>query len=366
MKTNHLTLSPLLHSLLVGACLVVIIAGLRAAAPLLSPLLFTLFLAMLLYPAYAWLLRRGSPTWLTVALMVVGVLLVGALLLGLLWLSVGQLRSNLFLYTGRLLLQADRFQDWLTTLGIDVPAILTRELLNRQLLVGAATSLITTLGSLTSASFFVLVATVFLLLQTTNLAERLEQEWGANSFLSQQTIQIAQRVAHFFGIRVRVNLIVAAGITLWLLLLGVDLALLWGILAFFMGFVMYVGLAIAALPPALLALAETGPLWMLLVFLGFLVINVGVENVLAPAMMAQGLNLAPAVALVSLLFWSWVLGPLGFILAIPLTVIVLMILASNPETRWLLALLTMNAPTSAELVPPTEEAIGESTAPPHR
>lgn len=363
MNTHQLKLSPLLHNLLIGASLVIIIAGMRVAAPLVSPLLLTLFLVMLLYPAYGWLLRRGIPTWLTVSMMIIGVVLVGALLLGLLWLSVGQLRSNLFLYAGRLLTQSDRLQDWLATMGIDAPALLTRELLNRQVLVGAATSLLTTLGSLTSASFFVLVATVFLLLQTTQLAERLDQELGVNSFLSTQTIQIAQRVAHFFAIRVRVNLIVAAGITVWLLLLGVDLAILWGILAFFMGFVMYVGLAIAALPPALLALAETGPLWMVLVLLGFLVINVGVENVLAPAMMAQGLNLAPAVALVSLLFWSWVLGPLGFILAIPLTVIVLMILASNPETRWLLALLTMNASTGAELVPPTEDS-GEHAAPP--
>jgi predicted PurR-regulated permease PerM len=354
MNVNPLKLSPLLHNLLVGACLVIIIAGMRVAAPLISPLLLTLFLAMLLYPVYGWLLHRGIPTWLTVSLMVVGVLLVGAFLLGLLWLSVGQLRSNLFLYASRILDQWARFQEWLALFGIDVPTLLTRELLNRQVLVGTAAGLLATLGSLTSTSFFVLVATVFLLLQINHLSARLDHELGANSFLSTQAIQVAQRVAHFFAIRVRVNLIVAIGITIWMLILGVDLAILWGIVAFFMGFVMYIGLAIAALPPALLALAETGPLWGMLVLFGFLLINVGVENVLAPAMMAQGLNLAPAVALASLLFWSWVLGPLGFILAIPLTVIVVMIVASNPETRWLLALLTMNAQAGAELVPPDE------------
>ncbi|MEZ4733865.1 MAG: AI-2E family transporter [Caldilineaceae bacterium] len=95
--------------------------------------------------------------------------------------------------------------------------------------------------------------------------------------------------------------------------------------------------------PILLALAESGLLWAVLAAIGFAVINVGIENVVAPAMMAQGLNLAPAVALVSLVFWAWVLGPLGFILAIPLTVIVVMLLASNPETEWLLALLTTDS-----------------------
>jgi predicted PurR-regulated permease PerM len=148
---------------------------------------------------------------------------------------------------------------------------------------------------------------------------------------------------------VRVNLIVAAGITIWLFVLGVDLAVLWGILAFFLGFVMYVGLAIAALFPMLLALAESGLLWAILVVIGFFVINVAVENVLAPAMMAHGLNIAPVLALASLFFWVWVLGPLGFILAIPLTVIVVMILASYSETQWLLPLLTMDRPRGLDL-----------------
>jgi len=344
MKLTTVRISPLLHNLLLSASVIVIVAGMRAASPLLSPLLLALFLALLLYPAYQWLLNRGIPTWLTVSLMVGGVLLVGICILGLLWLSMEQLRANIFLYASRLTGQSIRLQAWLESLGVDVPRMLTQELLNRQLLVGTTAGLLTTVGSLLSTSFFVIVATIFLLLQATNLSSRVSHGLEANNMLSDQAFQVAQRVAHFFAIRVRVNLIVALGITIWLLVLGVDLAILWGILAFFLGFVMYVGLAIAALFPAILALAESGPLWAALVIAGFFVINVAIENVLAPAMMAQGLNLAPVVTLASLLFWVWVLGPLGFILAIPLTVIVVMILASYNETQWLLPLLTMERP----------------------
>jgi AI-2 transport protein TqsA len=361
----------LFSTLVVGASLVVIVAGMRAASPFLSPLLLALFLAVLLYPAYQWLLGRGIPTWLTVSLMVCGVTLIGVGLIALLWVSVEQLRSNLVFYTIRLVNQRTLFEEWLSALGVDAPALVSQELLNRQMLFSTAASLLTNLGALLFTSFFVLVTTVFLLLQTTHLSERLGREFGPASFLSTQVGQIAQRVAHFFSIRVRVNLIVATGITLWLLILGVDLALLWGLLAFFFGFIMYVGLGIAAIPPTLLALAESGVLWAVLVVLGVIVINVGVENVLAPAMMAQGLNLAPAVALASLVFWSWVLGPLGFILAIPLTVIVVMILASNPETHWLVVLLTMDtdSPVTAAPLPatrvtiaaPTEEAVGNES-----
>jgi len=353
--------SSLFNTLVVGASLVVIVAGMRAASPFLSPLLLALFLAVLLYPAYQWLLRRGIPTWLTVSLMVCGVPLIGGGLIALLWVSIEQLRSNLFLYMNRLMSQRVYFEEWLSAFGVDAPTLISQELLNRQLLFSTAASLLTNLGSLLFTSFFVVVTTVFLLLQTTHLSERLDNEFGPVSFLSTQVVQIAQRVAHFFAIRVRVNLIVAAGITVWLFILGVDLALLWGMLAFFFGFIMYVGLGIAAIPPTLLALAESGPLWAVLVVLGVVVVNVGVENVLAPAMMAQGLNLAPAVALASLVFWAWVLGPLGFILAIPLTVIVVMIVASNPETHWLLVLLTMDTTSPVSLAAPIEESVRSET-----
>ncbi len=334
--------SPLLRNLLMGASLVIIVAGMHAASSILSPFFTAIFLAVLLYPPYRGLVSRGFPTWLTVSIMVAGVMLVGLGLLGLLYISIESLRANLFLYASRLTEQRINLATWLEELGIDAPTVLTQELFSRQMLIGTTARLLTNLGSLVVTGVFVLVTTVFLLLQTTHLSERIDREWGPGNLLNAQAAQVAQRVASFFSIRVRVNLIVATAITIWLAILGVDLAVLWGILAFFLGFIMYIGVTIAALPPALLALAESGPWWAVMAFLGVLLINMGIENIVAPAMMGQGLNLTPAVALASLVFWAWVLGPLGFILAIPLTVIVVMILASNPDSRWLLVLLTMD------------------------
>lgn len=347
---------PLLQGLIIGAAFVVIIAGMRAAAPFLSPLLLALFLAMLLYPAYRWLLDRGMPTWVTVTIMVLGILLVGGGLLALLWISLSQLSNNLFLYANRLVILRIRLVEWLAGFDIDATTLLSDQLLSRQMIINSTARLLTTLGSLISMGFFVVVATIFLLLQATHLANRLEMELGPNSRIRMQTLQIAQRVAQFFAIRVRVNLIVATGIALWLFALDVDLWVLWGILAFFLSFIMYVGLAIAAIPPTLLALAESGFLWGVLVVVGVIVINVFVENVVAPAMMGQGLNIAPVVALASLIFWAWVLGPLGFILAIPLTVVVVMILASHPDTHWLTVFLTMNTRPLPPMLPRPEPA----------
>lgn len=339
---STIRINSLTRTIIAGASLVVLIAGMRAASVMISPLLLALFLAVLLYPSYQWLLHRGIPTWLAVSIMVLGVLAVGLGLLGLLWLSLAQLRTNLFIYANRLVDLRMDLELMLTRLGVDVPALVTQELLNRQVLVSTAARLLANAGSLLFSGFLVIVATIFFLFQATHLSARMSRELGPNSLFQTQAVQVAQRVARFFVIRVRVNLIVAAGITVWLFILDVDLALLWGIVAFFLSFIMYVGLGLAAVPPTLLGLAEGGIWTAVLVIVGVIVINVVVENVLAPSMMGQGLNLAPVVALASLVFWAWVLGPLGFILAIPLTVIVVMILASNPETHWLTVLLTMD------------------------
>jgi predicted PurR-regulated permease PerM len=355
--------APLVSNLLIGASLVVIVAGMRAAASFISPFLLAIFLAVLLYPPYRGLVDRGFPTWLTVSIMVAGVMLVGLGLLALLYLSIESLRSNLFLYATRLTAQRINLETWLESIGIDAPTVLTQELINRQVLITTTARLLTNLGSLIVTGVIVLVTTVFLLLQTTHLSERVDREWGPGNLLNAQAAQIAQRVARFFTIRVRVNLIVATAITLWLAILGVDLAVLWGILAFFLGFIMYIGVTIAALPPAILALAESGLWWAVLAFLGVLLINMGIENIVAPAMMGQGLNLTPAVALASLVFWAWVLGPLGFILAIPLTVIVVMILASNPDSRWLLVLLTMDTIPDTVNAPDVVNAVSAPNAP---
>jgi AI-2 transport protein TqsA len=350
--------SPLLNALLFCSSFVIIVAGMYAAAPILSPLLLALFLAVLLYPPYKWLLQRGIPTWLAVTVMVLGVMIVGVSVLALLWVSIEQLRSNLFLYAARLVAQRIRLEAWLAGFGLDVPDMLSLDLINRQFVLTTAARILANLGTLLFTGFFVLVTTVFLLIQATHLSERLRRELGADSWLHMQAVIVAQRVAQFFTIRVRVNLIVAGGITIWLFILGVDLAILWGILAFFLSFVMYVGLAVAAVPPVLLALAESGPLFAILVIIGVIVINSAVENVVAPSMMGQGLNLAPVVVLVSIVFWAWVLGPLGFILAIPLTVIVVMILASYKETHWMVALLTMDSLPTVQPVVSTAESAG--------
>ncbi len=140
-------------------------------------------------------------------------------------------------------------------------------------------------------------------------------------------------------IKTLVSLATGIAIAIWLGVLGVDYAMLWGLLAFLLNYVPNIGSIIAAIPAVLLALVQLGVGSALLAALGFLVVNAAIGNVIEPRFMGRGLGLSTLVVFLSLVFWGWVLGPVGMLLSVPLTMTVKIALESNEDTRWIAILL---------------------------
>ena len=124
-----------------------------------------------------------------------------------------------------------------------------------------------------------------------------------------------------------------------MLAIGLDYALLWGVLAFMLNFVPNIGSIIAAVPAILLALVQLGFLGALGVGAVFMLANVILGSVLEPKYMGQGLGLSTLVVFLSLLFWGWVFGPVGMLLSIPLTIMLKLALQTNLQTQWIAVLL---------------------------
>jgi predicted PurR-regulated permease PerM len=165
-----------------------------------------------------------------------------------------------------------------------------------------------------------------------------------------------RNVVRQLGLRAIVNLVTGAGVTILLLALGVDFPLMWGILAFFLSFIPWIGLPLAVAPAVVLALAEHGIERALLVIAGVIVINVLAENALSPMLMGRGLSLSPTVLFLGFIFWAWLLGGPGAFLAAPLTIFLVLMLETFPETRWLAAVMGMSPPDSDPPVPEEEAA----------
>jgi len=153
-------------------------------------------------------------------------------------------------------------------------------------------------------------------------------------------------VTQYLVIKGLMSLITGALITIYLLMLDINFALLWGALAFFMNFVPYIGSIIAAVPVVILALLDAGPGTALAVGAGFLAANMIVGNVLEPRFTGQGLGLSTLVVFVSLVFWGWVFGPVGMFLSTPLTMLMKIALENDPRSRWISILLSSEAPAS--------------------
>src|SRR3712207_5998721 len=124
-----------------------------------------------------------------------------------------------------------------------------------------------------------------------------------------------------------------AGVVILLLVLGVDFPLMWGILTFFLSFIPWIGLPLAVAPAVVLALAEHGPERALLAIAGVIVINILAENLVSPMLMGRGLSLSPTFLFIGFIFWAFVLGGPGAFLAAPLTIFVVLMLGTFPETR---------------------------------
>ncbi len=154
-----------------------------------------------------------------------------------------------------------------------------------------------------------------------------------NAGIIERISTLTEDVRQYMTILTGINLMVGMGDAVFLWIMGVDYALLWGLLAWFMGYIPSIGFMIALIPPVLLAYAQYGLNTALIVLIGYIVINGGVQNFIQPKMMGKGLKISPVVVFVGLFVWSFLLGGIGALLSVPLTLLVLTILENFDGTR---------------------------------
>src|SRR5215217_5988082 len=332
-----------LRVMLFFAATIVVLAGMRLGAPVVTPTLFALVLSLIFSPIYSWLKRRGLPAPLALLIMLVALSILFVALFGFLSVSIGKFTGRIAFYTTQLDIRTDELQSLLEGLGISNLDL--REVVKPGAIVGALGSVLSGLGNFLSNLFLILMITLFLLGEGPAIAARLRASVAPdNPQLARLTV-VGRGVIRQLGLRAITNFVIGTGITVLFWLLGVDFPLLWGVLAFFLSFVPYIGLPIAAAPGVLLALAEFGVTRALLVILGVVVINQLAEYGLDPLLLSKGLQLSPAVVFLSFTLWAWLLGAPGAFLAMPITLLLAAMFDTFPETRWLANLMTTRPAT---------------------
>jgi len=333
---------------LTGACLVIMVAGLQAAAPIVIPLLLSLFIACICLPPLHWLMERGLPASWSVLMIISGLILLGMLVAIFAGASVADFSHNMPMYQERLQVQSAGLLQRLNGWGIEISNQSILSALNPSAAMGFAGKLLASFGNVLANTFFIILTVVFLLFEALSLPHKWKY-LGEHAPRTTAVNQFLKSVYQYLAIKTGVSLVTGILITLALTLLGVDYAILWGLLAFLFNYVPNIGSIIAAVPAVLLALVQLGAGSALYTALVYIVVNIVMGNVVEPRFMGKGVGLSTLVVFLSLVFWGWLLGSVGMLLSVPLTMIVKLALEANPKTQWVAILLGPDIPEDEKL-----------------
>ena len=348
--------SPIARFLVVGAAFVVVVTGLKMAGELLVPFLLAMFIAMIVSPLLGWLKKRGIPGGIAILIIVILILLVGLVLTAVVGSSVDNFRQDIPVYSDKLSAMSYQVQSWLSQRGIEIDPQQWQDSFDPSVVMSFAGSTLASFGSVMTNAVMILLTVIFILTENIGFGEKLRLARGKD--VSEEWLnRFSESVHNYLAIKTAISLITGVLIFIWLTILGVDYAVLWGLIAFLLNFVPTVGSFIAAVPAVLLATVQLGVFPAGLTLAGFVVVNLVMGNAVEPRWMGKGLNLSPLVVFVSLVLWGWVLGPVGMLLSIPLTIMIKIALESQDETRWIGVLL--GSGTALEIDAPQDEPLSE-------
>lgn len=333
------TTSPASRFLINAAALVIIVAGMRAAASLLTPFLLAVFIAIIASPLLLWLKRHRLPFWAALLVVTAGLVGVGGLITSLVSSSLDPFMTTLPQVQERLKGLTIDFTTWLDAFGIHVPREALMTYIDPSSAMGVAGDFIGGVGNLLGDTALILLTVFFILLEAAGLPAKLAVALKSPETTLTRLEHVLDNVNRYMMIKTITSLTTGLLIWIWLSIIGVDFPVLWGLVAFLLNFVPTIGSIIAAVPAVLLALVQMDLQATLLVAIGYMVVNVLIGNFIEPKFMGRGVGLSTLVVFSSLVFWGWVLGPVGMFLSVPLTMTLKIALDANPDTRPIAVLL---------------------------
>lgn len=321
MAKPIITLNGLKIVIMLGM-LVIILSGIRVAADIIVPFILALFIAVVLNPVVQRMVKLRIPRVIAVSLLIVIIVMLMVLLLAYLGTSLNELARTLPQYRSSLVIPLKNLEPWLQRAGIGVSVDELVKYIDPNAAMTLVTNLLAQLSNAMSSIFLLLLTVVFMLLEVPQLPNKLKQMMS-RPIEGMAAIQRAiDSVSHYLVLKTAISIV--TGLVAWGMLaaLNVRFAFVWGLLAFALNYIPNIGSVLAAIPPIAQVLVFSGLYDALVVFAGYLVINLVFGNILEPRIMGRGLGLSTLVVFLSLIFWGWLLGPVGMLLSVPLTIIV--------------------------------------------
>jgi len=337
--TNILSASKIMLFL---ASFVVVVFGMREASAIITPIVIAFIVAILFTPLHSWLIDRGLPRWFALVIVMLIILLVVSAMVSITVVSITQFINRVPEYSDSLQGLIDDFLTFIETLPIDTSNIWNFEMFDMSQILNVSGSILGGVADTFSNWFILFLLIAMMLADFAYLPQKFQIMFKNNKQILAFS-ELILSIRRYLSITTSTGLVIGLLNAVLLMSLGVDFAVLWGILGFLMNFIPSVGIIISFIPPTILALLEFGWQSAIISAVGIIVINFVIENVVKPRIMEEDLNISPLFVLISLTLWTYVLGAIGTILAVPLTLIATkMLLEVSDETQWLAILITAN------------------------
>ena len=339
--------------LVIAAALVIIIGGINQAQSVLVSFLVAVFFAILGTPPVLWLQRKRIPSVVSVLLVVAGMITILLIVGAIVGASINSFYTELPVYQARLQEQVSAFQSILATKGIRGTDKVLLEFVNPGAVMSLTASLLAGLGSALSNIVLILLTVTFILFEASSFPVKLRAVLGHPQQVFPQFTRFIGDIERYMVIKTLISLATGILIGIWLSILGVDFPILWGFLAFLLNYVPSIGSTVAAIPAVLLAFIQLGIGSAVMATAGYMAVNFILDNVIEMRLMGRRLGLSTLVVFLSLIFWGSLLGPVGMVLCIPLTMTLKFACENNKGTQWIAVLLAPEAP--AKGIPPVSK-----------
>ncbi|RUM64205.1 MAG: AI-2E family transporter [Sulfurimonas sp.] len=323
---------------IVMASIVIVLAGIKSASDILVPFLLSLFIAIILSPSYNYIKSKKVPEGIAL-LLVIGLFLVCLALVGkLIGTSVADFSANTDVYASKLTSHYNDIVNYALSIGVTLPIDNFSNMFNSKHIMTFGTTILQGMGSMFTNGFVIILTVVFMLLESGHFINKIDFADGKKD-TTFHIKEIASKIKHYMVLKALISLLTGFIVWIALLFIGTDYAFLWAVLAFMFNFIPNIGSIIAAVPAILITLLQLGSVSALILTLVYVSVNVIIGSIIEPKVMGKGLGLSTLIVFLSLLFWGWLLGMVGMLLSIPLTIMVKIAFDANDSTKWLAVLL---------------------------
>jgi predicted PurR-regulated permease PerM len=349
-SSNH---SSIVKAFVTVAAIFIIFAGIKTAANILVPFLLSVFIAIICNPLINKACEFKIPKAISVIFVIAVFVTMAVFLTGLVGSSLNELSQYIPEYRVQLKEQFTWLTDFFARHDIQISSAIVTEYFDPAAAMGLAAEMLSSFGSVMANLFLIILTVVFMLFEASSFPHKLHLALDDPQMRLKQIERFLSSVNHYIAIKTLVSIATGCIVSIMLWAFGLDFFLLWGVLAFLLNYIPNIGSIIAAVPPMTLAILQLGIGEAGAIGLGFVLINMVMGNMVEPRYLGKGLGLSTLVVFLSLIFWGWLLGTVGMLLSVPLTMILKIGLESSPEGRWLAVMLS----DEGELVDKTEQAL---------